>query len=96
MEFQISDLLPMVIYATVSKFANVFQYLSEYLLFIHFVVILVDVTVYHRGYHGDLNETFFIGEVGEVGKKLVQTTWDCLQKAIEAGKLSTYFEGFPL
>lgn len=50
----------------------------------HFCV--VDVTVYHRGYHGDLNETFLVGNVSDTGKKLVQTTWECLQKAIEAGR----------
>lgn len=44
----------------------------------------VDVTVYHRGYHGDLNETFLIGEVNDTAKKLVHTTWECLQRAIEA------------
>ncbi|XP_065224745.1 methionine aminopeptidase 1 [Planococcus citri] len=44
----------------------------------------VDITVYHREYHGDLNETFLIGNVSDVAKKLVQTTHECLQKAIEA------------
>lgn len=46
----------------------------------------VDVTVYHRGFHGDLNETFFVGEPKPEAKKLVQTTWECLQKAIEIVK----------
>lgn len=46
----------------------------------------VDVTVYHRGFHGDLNETFCIGEkVRPEAKKLVQVTWESLQKAIEEG-----------
>ncbi|KAK6617909.1 Methionine aminopeptidase 1 [Polyplax serrata] len=44
----------------------------------------VDVTVYHRGYHGDLNETFLVGNVSEIGKKLTKVTWECLEKAIEA------------
>jgi len=43
----------------------------------------VDVTVYHRGFHGDLNETFCIGKVSSVAEKLVKTTWECLQKSIE-------------
>ena len=34
----------------------------------------VDVTVYHRGYHGDLNETFFVGTPKEQAKKLVTNT----------------------
>ncbi|CAJ0933260.1 unnamed protein product, partial [Mesorhabditis belari] len=43
----------------------------------------VDVTVYHRGFHGDLNESFFVGKVDEASKKLVSVTYECLQKAIE-------------
>jgi len=42
----------------------------------------VDVTVYHKGFHGDLNETFLIGEVSETAKNLVVNTWECLEKAI--------------
>lgn len=42
----------------------------------------VDVTVYHRGFHGDLNETFFVGNVKEEHKKLVQVTHEALMKAI--------------
>lgn len=42
----------------------------------------LDITVYHRGFHGDLNETFFVGEVKEEHKKLVQVTYEALSKAI--------------
>jgi len=42
----------------------------------------VDVTVYHRGYHGDLNETIFVGEVSDKARDLVANTWECLEKAI--------------
>ncbi|VDN02294.1 unnamed protein product [Thelazia callipaeda] len=43
----------------------------------------VDVTVYHRGYHGDVNETFLIGnKVSEQTRKLVAVTYECLQQAI--------------
>ena len=42
----------------------------------------VDITVYHRGFHGDLNETFFVGNVGEKHKDLVKVTHECLMKAI--------------
>jgi methionyl aminopeptidase len=51
----------------------------------------VDVTVYHRDFHGDLNETFFIGKVPEEAEKLVKTTWECLQKAIEIVKPGTKY-----
>lgn len=43
----------------------------------------IDVTVYFRGYHGDLNETLFVGRPSERAKKLVVNTWECLEKAIE-------------
>ncbi|XP_062852104.1 methionine aminopeptidase 1 isoform X2 [Trichomycterus rosablanca] len=49
-------------------------------------ILNVDITVYHNGYHGDLNETFFVGEVDEGAKRLVQTTYECLMQAIDAVK----------
>ena len=49
------------------------------------------MTVYHRGYHGDLNETFFVGTPKENAKKLVVNTWECLQKAIETVKPGVKF-----
>lgn len=42
--------------------------------------------VYHNGYHGDLNETFFVGNVKEEHKKLVKTTYEALSKAIDIVK----------
>lgn len=43
----------------------------------------VDVTVYHRGFHGDLNETFLVGTaVSEQKRKLIQCTYECIQHAI--------------
>lgn len=52
------------------------------------VFFAVDITVYRNGYHGDLNETFFVGEVDEGARRLVQTTYECLMQAIDAGKPS--------
>ncbi|XP_012253331.1 methionine aminopeptidase 1 [Athalia rosae] len=46
----------------------------------------VDVTVYHNGFHGDLNETFLVGNVKPEIKKLVEVTYECLSKAIEIVK----------
>lgn len=52
----------------------------------------VDVTVYHRGFHGDLNETFFVGDkVDEQSRKLVQVTYDCLAAAIKTVKPGVKF-----
>ena len=46
-------------------------------------IVNIDVTVYHREFHGDLNETLFVGEVSEKAKKLVQNTWESLELAIQ-------------
>ncbi|KAL2610141.1 hypothetical protein R1flu_028714 [Riccia fluitans] len=45
-------------------------------------IVNIDVTVYYKGYHGDLNETYFVGEVDEASRQLVKTTYECLEKAI--------------
>lgn len=57
-------------------------------MFVCSQLLAVDITVYHNGFHGDLNETFFVGEVEEGAKKLVQTTYECLMQAIDSGRNS--------
>ncbi len=42
-------------------------------------IINVDVTAYYQGYHGDLNETFVVGEVDEESKKLIKVTYEVSQ-----------------
>lgn len=38
-------------------------------------IVNVDVSVYHKGWHGDLNETFVVGtNVDEESKRLVKVT----------------------
>lgn len=49
-------------------------------------ILNIDITVYHKGFHGDLNETFLVGNVDEAGKKLVKVTYECLMKAVEIVK----------
>ena len=39
-------------------------------------IVNVDVTAYYQGYHGDLNETFVVGEVDEESKKLIKITYE--------------------
>ena len=46
-------------------------------------IVNIDVTVFHRGYHGDLNETLFVGTPSEKVRSLVKNTYECLQKAID-------------
>jgi methionyl aminopeptidase len=49
-------------------------------------IINVDVTVYYDGYHGDCSETYVVGNVDEAGKKLVRTTYECLERAMSLCK----------
>lgn len=50
-----------------------------------------DISVYKDGYHGDLNETFMIGECAESSKELVTAAYDSLMKAIEICKPGTMY-----
>ncbi|KAB1225287.1 Methionine aminopeptidase 1A [Morella rubra] len=54
-------------------------------------IVNVDVTVYYKGVHGDLNETYFVGNVDEESKRLVQCTYECLDKAISIVKPGVRF-----
>ena len=56
-------------------------------------ILNIDVTLYHDGHHGDLNETYVVGEsVDEKGLLLIQTTREALYEAIKIGK---YFKIAP-
>ena len=48
------------------------------------------MTVYHNGFHGDLNETFLVGNVDEESKKLVRVAYECMMAGIKIGKLVSY------
>jgi len=50
----------------------------------------VDVTVFVDGVHGDVNETYLIGNVADEQRHLVTTAYECLQigiKAVRPGQL---------
>eukprot|EP01121_Diplochlamys_sp_Union-15-3_P003641 TRINITY_DN13583_c0_g1_i1.p1 TRINITY_DN13583_c0_g1~~TRINITY_DN13583_c0_g1_i1.p1 ORF type:complete len:229 (+),score=33.21 TRINITY_DN13583_c0_g1_i1:496-1182(+) len=51
----------------------------------------VDISVFYDGCHGDLNETWLIGNVDEKYKKLVQATYECLELAIQIVKPGELF-----
>ncbi|CAM9579035.1 unnamed protein product [Chrysoparadoxa australica] len=51
----------------------------------------IDVTVYHGGYHGDLNETFLVGKVDEESSKLVTTAYGCLRAAVDMVRPGTMY-----
>ncbi|PHJ21294.1 methionine aminopeptidase [Cystoisospora suis] len=51
-------------------------------------LVNVDITVYYKGMHGDLNETYFVGETGrdEESERLVEGAYECLMTAIKQCK----------
>jgi methionyl aminopeptidase len=55
-------------------------------------IVNLDVSTYNRGgYHGDLNETFLVGNVDDDGRRLVKTAFDCLAAAMALVKPGTLF-----
>lgn len=46
-------------------------------------IVNLDISVYKDGFHGDLNETYLVGEVAESSRLLIERTHDALWKAIE-------------
>ncbi len=47
-------------------------------------IVNCDVTIYLGGVHGDTNATFFVGEVDEESRRLVEVTRECLDIGIAA------------
>lgn len=39
-------------------------------------IVNVDVSAYYKGYHGDLNETYTVGEADAASKKLIKAAHD--------------------
>ncbi|KAI5809764.1 peptidase M24, structural domain-containing protein [Peziza echinospora] len=57
-------------------------------------IINIDVSVYHNGFHGDLNETYYVGSKALANPDavlVVETARDCLNKAIEIVKPGMMF-----
>ena len=50
------------------------------------------MTAFKRGYHGDLNETYYVGEVAESSKQLVKTTYEAIWEAINICKPGVAFK----
>jgi len=50
-------------------------------------IINLDISVYYKGWHGDLNETHVVGDrIDELSKRLIKVTYECLELAIAACK----------
>lgn len=54
-------------------------------------ILNCDVTVFHHGFHADLNETYLVGDVNKKGKHLVKAAYECLRRAIEICKPGTKY-----
>ena len=55
-------------------------------------IVNLDITTYNAGgYHGDLNETFCVGNVDADGQRVVRTAFDCLAAALELVKPGTLY-----
>ena len=55
-------------------------------------IINIDITVFIGGFHGDCSETYLVGEVDEEGRRLVKTTWECMEKGIGICKPGTHIK----
>lgn len=50
-------------------------------------ILNIDISCFYKGFHGDSNATYCVGNVDEAGKKLINVTRECLEKSIAAGKI---------
>lgn len=60
-------------------------------------ILNLDVSLYHGGYHADLNETYYVGDRAKANPdavRVVETTRECLDKAIETVKPGTPIREF--
>ena len=49
-------------------------------------IVNIDVTVVVDGWHGDTSRMFLVGDVPLKARRLVEITWECLQRGIAAAK----------
>uniref|UniRef100_A0A3B0N9G9 Methionine aminopeptidase n=1 Tax=Theileria annulata TaxID=5874 RepID=A0A3B0N9G9_THEAN len=54
-------------------------------------IVNVDISVYLNGVHGDLNETFYVGEVDDDSMRLTEGTYASLMEAIKRCKPGMYY-----
>ncbi|KAK4520745.1 uncharacterized protein ATC70_006625 [Mucor velutinosus] len=57
-------------------------------------ILNIDISCFYNGFHGDTNGTYFVGNVDEAGKKLVNVTRECLEKAIALVKPGMRYRDF--
>lgn len=54
-------------------------------------IVNLDVSIFHKGFHSDLNETFLVGDVPEPRQKTVHAAYDCLHAASQMIKPGTMY-----
>lgn len=57
-------------------------------------IVNIDISVYYKGFHADLNETFLVGDVAQEHKNLVKNAYDCLMAAIAEVRPGMMFRDF--
>ncbi|KAL0090610.1 methionyl aminopeptidase 1 [Phycomyces blakesleeanus] len=57
-------------------------------------ILNIDVSCFYKGFHGDANGTYCVGNVDKAGKKLINVTLECLNKAIAAAKPGVRYRDF--
>ena len=57
-------------------------------------ILNIDISCYYNGFHGDCNATYLIGNVDDRGRKLVDVTRECLDKAIAMAKPGVSYRDF--
>ncbi|RYP65619.1 hypothetical protein DL771_008227 [Monosporascus sp. 5C6A] len=60
-------------------------------------ILNLDISLYHEGYHADLNETYYVGDRAKADPdsvRVVETTRECLDKAIGLVKPGTPIRDF--
>lgn len=54
-------------------------------------IVNIDISVYYNGYHSDLNETFFVGNVDAVGRNVVECAFKTLAAAVAMVRPGTLY-----
>jgi len=57
-------------------------------------IINLDISVYHDGFHSDLNETFFVGNVDEASRILVRTAYEALAASVAQVRPGALYRDF--
>ena len=60
-------------------------------------ILNIDVTLYHGGFHGDLNETYYVGNSSAKNPdnvRVVEASRDCLNEAIKIVKPGALFRDY--